>query len=364
MSRSRDNAGAGPTGGSRAGSAPSGSAASGSPASGSAPWGSAASGRPARRATIVDVATRAGVSRQTVTRAMNDMPGISSETRERVLAAAEELNYRPSRFGRGLVSQGPPTLGLLVNELTNAFFPEVAAAVIRESARRGWNVVVAETENGTEAETIAAELVYRADALLGYSLPAEADEIVPARMPLVRLDLQGADGAGVRFQEDGAMDDLAAHLAGVGASRVAVLDSAQAGESRRAHAMCGAIGRRIPAVDLVPASPEGIPAQVEQALATGADTLMAWNDVHALQVLKALRTRGVRVPEDVRVTGVDGLSLGELVSPELTTIGVDLEVVAREAVDVVDGLFTGRFSAADSGAVRTVPYRLIVRESA
>ena len=67
-----------------------------------------------RRATIIDVAARAGVSRQTVSRALNDMPGISGETRERVLAAAKELNYRPSRFGRGLVEQGPTTLGLVV----------------------------------------------------------------------------------------------------------------------------------------------------------------------------------------------------------------------------------------------------------
>ncbi|WP_227488103.1 LacI family DNA-binding transcriptional regulator [Brachybacterium subflavum] len=318
----------------------------------------------ARRATIVDVATRAGVSRQTVTRAMNDMPGISPDTRDRVLAAAEELNYRPSRFGRGLVSQGPPTLGLLVNELTNTFFPEIAAAVIRESARRGWNVVVAETENGAEAEAIATELVRRADALLGYSLPADADEIVPARMPLVRLDLQEADGAGVRFAEEAAMNELAAHLKSSGAARVAVLDSTQDGESRRAHEMREAVGRQIAAVDLVPASADGIPAQVEAALDVGADTLMAWNDVHALQVLKVLRTRGLSVPDDVRVTGVDGLALGELVSPELTTIGVDLEAVASEAVDLVDGLFTGRVSAADGGAVRTVPYRLMVRESA
>lgn len=353
MSRSRENAGAGPTGGSpedpsRSGDVP-------------------AEGR-ARRATIVDVATRAGVSRQTVTRAMNDMPGISPDTRERVLAAAEDLNYRPSRFGRGLVSQGPPTLGLLVNELTNTFFPEISAAVIRESARRGWNVVVAETGDGAEAEAIAAELMRRADALLGYSLPADADEIVPARMPLVRLDLQEADArsesAGVRFEEHPAMAELAAHLRGAGAVRAAVLDSTQAGESRRAHHMREVVGRELSAADLVPASADGAPAQVAAALDAGADTLMAWNDVHALQVLKALRTRGLSVPQDVRVTGVDGLSLGELVSPELTTIGVDLEAVAREAVDLVDGLFTGRLSAAGGGAVRTVPYRLIVRESA
>ena len=59
-----------------------------------------------RRAGILDVAERAGVSRQTVTRAMNDMPGINAATKQRVLEAARELHYRPSRFGRGLVTRG------------------------------------------------------------------------------------------------------------------------------------------------------------------------------------------------------------------------------------------------------------------
>src|SRR5699024_7828145 len=84
-----------------------------------------------RRATIIDVAQRAGVSRQTVSRAMNDLPGISAGTREKVLAAAQELNYRPSRFGRGLVEQGPVTLGLVVEDLSNAYFAELGAAVVR-----------------------------------------------------------------------------------------------------------------------------------------------------------------------------------------------------------------------------------------
>ena len=83
-----------------------------------------------RRTTIIDVAERAGVSRQTVSRAMNGMPGISTATRTTVLEAAKELNYRPSRFGRGLVEQGPTTLGLVVSDLSNSYFAELGAAVL------------------------------------------------------------------------------------------------------------------------------------------------------------------------------------------------------------------------------------------
>ncbi|WP_240613386.1 LacI family DNA-binding transcriptional regulator [Brachybacterium endophyticum] len=319
-----------------------------------------------RRATIVDVAERAGVSRQTVTRAMNDMPGISSATRERVLAAADELNYRPSRFGRGLVSQGPPTLGLLVNDLGNAFFPEIAVAVIREATTRGWNVVVSESDGGGDPATVAGELMRRADALLGYSLPEAADEAVPARMPLVRLDLPegGSGAAGVRFDDSAALTALADHLGRQGCQDVVVLDTARGEPSGRAQRLRTAIGAVVERARVEPLADGGPTVQLDAALAGGADALVAWNDVGALQVLKQLRARGVRVPEDVRVAGVDGLALGALVSPELTTIGVDQATVAREAVDVVDGLYTGRLSAGEERAVRTVPYRLIVRESA
>jgi DNA-binding LacI/PurR family transcriptional regulator len=319
-----------------------------------------------RRSTIVDVAAHAGVSRQTVTRAMHDMPGISADTRERVLRAAEELNYRPSRFGRGLVSQGPPTLGLLVNDLGNAFFPEIAAAVIRESTVRDWNVVISETDSARDPDAVAGELARRADALLGYSLPEAADHALPARMPMVRLDLPlgSAPGAGVRFDDGPALADLASHLADAGARSAAVLDSRTGPISARAQRIRTALARAGIGATVVAASADGTAAQVEEALADGADTLMAWNDVHALEVLKVLRSRGARVPEDVRVAGIDGLALGTLVSPELTTIGVNLQHVAREAMELVDDLYAGRIAPGEERAVRTVPYRLIVRGSA
>ena len=79
--------------------------------------------RPGGRATIIDVAAAAGVSRQTVTRAMNGMSGISAATKDRVLQAAAALDYRPSRFGRGLVTGGDHQLGLVVNDLRNPYAP-------------------------------------------------------------------------------------------------------------------------------------------------------------------------------------------------------------------------------------------------
>src|SRR5699024_3608814 len=126
-----------------------------------------------RRATIIDVAKRAGVSRQTVTRAVNDMPGISPATRERVLAAAREMNYRPSRFGRWLVVQGSVTLVLALHDLSKSYFAGLGAAFVRVGSPHGWNVVLAETEQARRPETAASELARRVDALVGYHVATD-----------------------------------------------------------------------------------------------------------------------------------------------------------------------------------------------
>lgn len=320
-----------------------------------------------RRATIIDVASRAGVSRQTVSRAINDLPGISQDTRQRVLSAAEELNYRPSRFGRGLVSAGPPTLGLLVDDLGNAFFPEIARAVIREASTRGWNVVVAEAGAAPDPEAVGRDLARRADALVGYSLPRSTGEAVPARMPLVRLDAPPQErGAGVVFEDSAAIADLGRHLRAQGVRTTAVLDTAAEGPSPRGRRLAEGLAAQGIDVRCVPLAAQGVEGQLAACggAAPTVDALVCWNDVHALTALKLLTARQVAVPGDVRLVGVDGLALGTLVTPELTTLGVPMDELARAAVDLVEALFGGRLAPDDPDATPSVAYRLMVRGSA
>ena len=318
-----------------------------------------------RRATIIDVAARAGVSRQTVSRAINDMPGISTSTRERVLAAAEELHYRPSRFGRGLVSAGPPTLGLLVDDLANAFFPEVARAMIRAASERGWTVLVAETGGAEDPEEVGRDLARRVDALVGYGLPQRTGDAVPERMPILSLDgPRTGDRPGVLFALDPALEELAAHLRSQGVRRAVLLDNDLTGPSDRARRVREGLAGVLEELEVVPMVPDDVRAQLDTALAASPDLLIGWNDAHALAVLKELRSRGVAVPEQVRVMGIDGLGIGTLVTPELTSLGVDLEAMAREAVDLVDGMFSGALPLLGERSRRELPYRLIRRGSA
>ncbi|HEX7352445.1 LacI family DNA-binding transcriptional regulator [Brachybacterium sp.] len=323
---------------------------------------------PGRRPTIIDVAERAGVSRQTVSRAMNDMSGISAATRDRVLRAAQELSYRPSRFGRGLVEQGPITLGLVVMDLTNAYYGELGTAVVRACAPYGWNVVLVEAENAPDPENAAAELARRVDAIVGYGV-GTGDIRGGTGMPVVQLDggRKHVDAGGVveqLFKE--AMPELVAHLRDVGVRRPLVLDLTGGPIGGRALTLADALSALTDDGEVLIHEVDariGHQDALQMALDTGADALIAFNDELAVRLLRSLRAMGVEVPGQVRLVGVDGLELGELVTPELTSLSIDIDAVARETVELVAGMLEGTVPLTGEDARRTVPYHLEVRAS-
>lgn len=321
-----------------------------------------------RRATIIDVAERAGVSRQTVSRAMNDLPGISAETRERVLAAATELSYRPSRFGRGLVEQGPITLGLVVEDLSNSYFAELGAAVVRACAPHGWNVVLAEAMHAPRPDQVAGDLARRVDALVGYGV-LTADLRGTGGMPVVQLDGHErhlAEGGVVELARGAAMAALAEHLAAAGARSPVVLDLVGGLGRSRSLALAAAL-RPLVGDGEVPVreveAKAGHREALEAIVADGADTIVAFNDELAVRLLRALRELDVLVPDQMRLVGVDGLEIASLVTPELTTLSIDIEEVARETVSLVAGMLEGTVPLKGPEARRVVPYRLEVRAS-
>jgi DNA-binding LacI/PurR family transcriptional regulator len=321
------------------------------------------------RSTILDVAAAAGVSRQTVTRAMNGMPDISTTTKERVLAAADRLGYRPSRFGRGLATGGDPQLGLLVEDLTNPYFPELAAAIVRKAGARGWTVLLAE---GTGAPAGALEaLEGQTDAVVGHFGP-RADRWLdrPGGAPVVGLDVRAdATHPGVRFDRAAAVNELTEHLVRAGVRRPAVLDASPDGTpSERGALLVEAFQRLGTRCRLLGGDGEDAARGAADSAALLAspdrpDAIVAFNDLMALGVLSTCRRAGVDVPGEVRVAGIDGLPVGALVAPTLTTLAVDLDAVAREAVDLAIALRDGA-PADGPDARRTVHSRLVVRESA
>lgn len=326
------------------------------------------------RVTIEDVARAASVSRQTVSRAINDKGEIDPATRVRVLDAAQRLGYRPNRFARGMVSGAGITLGLLVPHLRNPYFPQVADSVVDSAAELGWTVVVHHTRSTVEGERSALAAIERqADAFVGYLEHRES--LVRAeqcQMPFVLFGgedyrITGPRLARVDVDFRHGMRLALGHLGKAGHSRIGFLDvrkqSAPREPSPRAATLLDLVDDEFD-IALGTAAESTVEAGAEGArglLAEHPDitAIMTYNDIVGIGAARAVMAAGLRIPEDCAIVGFDGLDVADLVDPPLTTLRVDLRRLGRESVRLVERAIGG---SADEPAAVIAP-TLVVRRS-
>ncbi len=324
-------------------------------------------------ARINDVAAAAGVSRQTVTRAVNNMSGISADTRDRVLAAARDLQYRPSRFGRGLVNPKTRTLGLLIDDLGNPYYAELASAVLESASATGWSVILTERAHTAVDRFPVDEFTNQVDAVISFvSVGLRSSGNGLPDLPMVEIDSRTPrpTHGQVVLDRKPAIAAAVAHLRQRGARHPVILDqldpSPRAEGFRRAFDRVGIDSTRIgwATTDLAAGS-----AAVRHVLdqRPGTDTVVAFDDVMAMGVLRALSVAGVSVPAKMRVLGVDGLEIGRFFSPRLSTLALDLPLVARTALDLVLAMHARRLDGTpDESATefrRRIEYTLDIGES-
>ncbi|KQR67791.1 LacI family transcriptional regulator [Arthrobacter sp. Leaf337] len=336
------------------------------------------SGYPAKRATILDVAAAAGVSRQTVTRAMNGMPGIKESTRQRVQELAQELGYTPSRFAKGLVQGARTSVGLAIPDLTNPYYPAFASSVVELATLRGWHVVVDDYGHGGRSGLDAVEhLAPQVDAVIGY-LGGHADhaQSVLGRRPLIVLDEAQEGAAGrINFDYDHAALLAVDRLIHTKRQHIAYLEAAAAPSGGvhvpstvRGKAVAGRLDEAGMSWSLIVAEETAEAAKVAAAAFLRAhpetDGILVFNDLMAAGVLKAAADAGRRVPEDCAVVGMDGIPLGELLTPQLSTLALDLREVGRAAVELLDGLLSGSITPGSVESRLTLQHRLALRETA
>ncbi|MFD6291542.1 LacI family DNA-binding transcriptional regulator [Streptomyces sp. NPDC060205] len=303
-----------------------------------------------RKVTINDVARSAGVSRQTVSRALNDKDEIDGDTKQRVLDAARALGYRPSRFARGLVRQDTMTIGLVIPDLLNPFFTEVASAALEAARTRGWHVVVYDTADRAEEERGTLQVISsQVDAVIGYfSCPDSELEAFTRGMPVVLI---GREGRSTRFSSirvDGqeGVHAAVAHLVAKGHTRIGMLDHHTRAEPSIRHswftAAAAAHGIDPGAVVGADQTADGGGAALKELLSAhpGLTAVFTFNDIIAIGALREARRAGRSVPEDLAVVGFDGLQLGALVEPPLTSVALDTRRLGALAIEEVARLLS------------------------
>ena len=301
-----------------------------------------------RRITIEDVARLAGVSRQTVSRAINNKGEISPTTYQRVMDAVRVLDYRPSRVARGLATRRTRTIGLVVPDITNPFFPEIARGVQDVARREDYNVFLCNTDESPDEElqvlhSLAAQPV---DGILLFGSRVGDDDFAAFAdryRPLVVLNryLEQA-GVGLILVDNQRGANLAVdYLAGQGHAAIGMLagpvtspSSVQRVEGfRRAMAAHG-----LPNSDdwIVSGHPtiEGGHGAACHLLAKHPEltALFAYNDLSALGAVQACRKLGRCVPDQCAVVGFDDVRLAAMVSPSLTSVRVDKYHLGQQAM--------------------------------
>ncbi|MCL6735965.1 LacI family DNA-binding transcriptional regulator [Streptomyces neyagawaensis] len=309
--------------------------------------------RAVKRVTLRDVARVAGVSHQTVSRAINGKGEIDPGTQQRVLDVARQLRYRPSRFGRGLVRPDVVSVGLIVPDVVNPFFPEFVAGVIAAADERDWQVLVASTENDRSRElALVRSLGQQVDALVGYiSHPDAQLEPYVGSVPLVLVDrgLDSSQHALVHIDTAAGIRAGMQHLVDRGHRRIGMIDcECVTAPTLRRRTFLDVVGEHALPVDedwivVGEQSPDGGAAAFESLRAARPEltAVVAFNDLVAIGALRAARRLGVQVPDDCALVGYDGLSVVDLVDPPLTTLHLDKRRLGELAVHQVDRLLAG-----------------------
>lgn len=322
-----------------------------------------------RPVTIKDVALRAGVSTASVSRVMSGGRSVTPEVAERVRSAAADLGYEVNALGRSLRRQATETVGLVVADIDNPFFPMLIKALERALSAQGLGLLLVDAANDVDQERAAVSrlLARQVDALFITPVSRFASRRVVAeareRCPVVQLDRRASAQAHyVGMDNDQAMTAVLEHLSGAGRTRSVFLGSdpqiSTTWERQRAYQQI--VGRRARLL-LGDFSLDWGRSAAEEALRRwpATDALICADDLIAMGALEFLSAAGIPVPEQVCVLGFDDTILARLHTPQVTSVAQPLAQMAEAAIS----LAVSAGATASTRRVRRFPATLMVRAS-
>jgi DNA-binding LacI/PurR family transcriptional regulator len=319
-----------------------------------------------------DVAREAGVSRALVSLVMRGQPNVSAERRQRVLDAASRLGYRPNAMARSLASRRTRTVGVILDDLRNPFFAEIAGGVEELASEAGYQLLLAAggRQARRERAAVAALLEYRVDGIILVSPRMRSADIAAAaaEAPLVITgrQLRGVDADFVVVDDWHGTELVLDHLVALGHEAIAHVDggTGAGGPQRRSAYLRGMRNRRLGRYARV------IPGDFTEEAGTNAvremldegelpTAIFAANDVVAAGLLGGLDRAGVDVPEQVSIVGYDNISIAHLAHVSLTTVDQPRTNIGRLALE----LLLDRIDNRRPSELRVLEPTLVVRST-
>jgi LacI family transcriptional regulator len=301
-----------------------------------------------RKVTSFDVARLASVSQPTVSRALRNLPGTSPETRARVLSAAQVLAYIPSDVGRNLSAQSTKRIAVVSEELTNPYYPELVEPLRYQLASRDYRtVLVTDTPAGPVGLEALADGSYDGVVLTTTgrtsTLPRDLTERgVPHVLVNRLLDEPESAAVGIDNAQGAAL--ITELLVMLGHERIGSIQGPVETSTARERSAGLARSMRDSGLRVRRELTRRVPFSHHEGRSAALDligtaqpptAIVCGNDVVAMGVLSAARSMGLRVPEDLTVIGFDDIRMAAWPLINLTTVHCDLELMAKEAVELL-----------------------------
>ena len=330
-----------------------------------------------KAATIRDVAERAEVSVASVSRVLNGAGPVTEGTRNRVLEAAEALQYVPHSGARSLSTSKTQTIGVILPDLYGEFFSELIRGMDLAARSLGYHLIVSSShDDAEEASAAIRSMRGRVDGLIVLSPHLDSANLtgnLSGRLPVLLMNGGEADSGRPSIAVDNVGGAVAAveHLVSLGHRRIVHIGG-PTGNLEARERRAGYV-QSIVAAGLEPTVLNGDFTQASGHVAMTAmlrggdrpDGLFAANDMMAIGALLALQEAGLRCPDDVAVVGFDDVPIAALVRPGLTTLHIDIAETGRRAMERLVRLIaaTSLPDAVPDTTRETIHPRLVIRQS-
>lgn len=329
-----------------------------------------------RRTTIKDVAALAGVSFATVSRVLDDHPDISRETKEKVRAACAQLGYVPNSAARRLAGQATHTIGVIVPDISNPYFSDMATAIEQAAAERGYRMLLSNSMRDTKQELQAIDgfLSRQIDGILISPLSPDtqsAHKAVLGDLPCVYIGVNhngqcsyvAGDNRAGTYRATRYLVELGHRdLVFLGGQERSLTREQRSAGFHQALQEAGLSGREY----FMEQDPADSGRQWSYDIALQLfrqerppDAVVAFSDIMALRIMEAAEVCGVRIPQDVSLVGYDNISFSALPRIRLTTVSQKKRRQGRLAVAALLSQIQGDFHH----AAQLIQPELIVRST-
>lgn len=329
------------------------------------------------RATMADVAHEAGVSLMTVSRVINEKGDVSDDTRQRVLAVVERMDFRPSGIARSLATQRTGTIGLVVPDISNPFFADIARGVADAAYLEDYSVFLcsSDEEPAREIEFVAALEEKRVDGLIVCSSRLSREDLTIAlarhsNVVLINRRTNDSGACAVLADDEAGARMIVEHFIRSGHRTIAFLAGPAASYSGKARLSGYRSVLEASGADWQPdlirhcaPTADGGAEAAEALLAQRPDitALFCYNDLVAVGALRTSTRLGWQVPQRIAIAGFDDITIAALVNPPLTTCRVPRYDIGVQANRL---LLNQINSGSCNGCEAILPVELVVRASA